>query len=184
MDSSDEEDALLLCIFGAAQFVVLEEEAENRKRLRRNRSVWVRNWVTRRSEFGFYHQLLVELEMEEPHLCKKFLRMNINDFNHLLELVTPLISKEDTTMRKSISAGERLALTLRFLASGDSFTSLQYLFRIPQPTISSIIPEVCGALFEVLKNNYLKVNEKHRKQISLINLKFSLFSVHRQRTSG
>ena len=29
-----------------------------------------------------------------------------------------MISKEDTTMRQAISAGERLAVTLRYLASG------------------------------------------------------------------
>lgn len=46
------------------------------------------------------------------------MRMPEEVFNDLLELVTPLIKKEDTVMRKAISAKERLCLTLRFLASG------------------------------------------------------------------
>lgn len=83
--------------------------------------------------------------------------MNIADFNNLLDLVTPSIKKQDTKFRESISPDERLTVTLRFLATGDSYMSLQYLLRIPQPTISAIVPEVCEAIFKVLKNDYLKV---------------------------
>jgi hypothetical protein len=61
------------------------------------------------------------------------------------------ISKKDTAFRKAISVQERLALTLRFLASGDSYINLQYLFRISKQAISCIVPEVCEALVEKLK---------------------------------
>jgi hypothetical protein len=50
--------------------------------------------------------------------------------------------------RKPTPVQERLALTLHFLASGDSYISLQYLFKISKQSISSIIPEVCEALVE------------------------------------
>ncbi|XP_065356035.1 uncharacterized protein LOC135950415 [Calliphora vicina] len=59
-------------------------------------------------------------------------------------------------MRRSISAAERLVLTLRFLATGENYRSLQYLFRIPPSTISIIIPEVLDAIYKVLVNMYLK----------------------------
>lgn len=59
-------------------------------------------------------------------------------------------------MRKSISAADRLALTLRYLATGESFRSLQYVFRIPHNTISTIVPEVFDAIFAVLKDEYMK----------------------------
>jgi hypothetical protein len=36
----------------------------------------------------------------------------------ILEMVTPIIKRRDTLMRDSISPAERLALTLRFLATG------------------------------------------------------------------
>lgn len=154
-DEEEEEDALLVSLFGfAAQFVI--GNGENQRR-RRNRKIWVRDWVKRRNELGCYSQLLRELENEEPQLYKNFLRMNNADFNNLLELVSPLIKKENTNMREAIAPGERLALTLRFLATGDSFISLQYLFRIPQSTISTIIPEVCDAIYKVLLPDYLKV---------------------------
>nr|CAI5847914.1 unnamed protein product [Callosobruchus analis] len=44
-------------------------------------------------------------------------RMSVADFEKLLVLVKPLISKKYTNYRKCISSRERLALTLRFLAS-------------------------------------------------------------------
>lgn len=160
MDSDDE--VLMICLIGAAQFVAISdiaEKEENSQRKQKKRNIWVKDWVQRREDNGCYAKLMQELRVEEPQLYKNFVRMSVSDFNHLLELVTQRIQKQDTSMRRSISAGERLALCLRFLATGDSFMSLQYLFRIPQSTISTIIPEVCSAIYEVLKNDYLKMPE-------------------------
>ena len=60
--------------------------------------------------------------------------------------------------RKAISVQERLALTLCFLASGDSYVSLQYLFKISKQAISCILLEVCEALVEKLKD-YIHVRQ-------------------------
>jgi hypothetical protein len=68
------------------------------------------------------------------------------------------IPKKDTTFRKTISVQVRLALTLRFLASGDSYVSLQHLLRISKQTISCIVPEVCEAVVEKLKD-YVQVRQ-------------------------
>ena len=70
--------------------------------------------------------------------------------------MTPLIEKKETNMRQPIPPGERLAVTLRFLATGEKFSSLQYQFRISVPSLSVIIPEVCQAIFQVLKDDYFK----------------------------
>lgn len=153
MSDSEEENTLMVCLFGlAGQFIISNNEMQASNIRRRERSVWMQDWLKRRKELGCYARLLRELQDEVPHLYQNFLRMNIADFNNLLEMVSPLIKKEDTRMRDAISPGERLALTLRFLATGDSFMSLQYLFRIPQPTISTIIPEVCDAIYKVLQS--------------------------------
>lgn len=71
--------------------------------------------------------------------------------------MAPIITKKTTHLREPISASERLALTLRYLATGESFSSLQYVFRIPPCTISGIVPEVCDAIYNVLKADFMKV---------------------------
>ena len=57
-------------------------------------------------------------------------------------------------MMQAIFPKERLVLTLRFLASGESFRSLEYQFRVSRKTISYIIDETCKAI--VLAGTYLK----------------------------
>ena len=82
---------------------------------------------------------------------KKFTRMTATDFEYLMNLIGPKIGRRNTPLREAVSVQDRLAVTLRYLATGDSFTSLQYLFRISKQAISSIIPEVCQALIGGLK---------------------------------
>ena len=62
--------------------------------------------------------------------------MDKADFDELLTKVTPLMHRQDTWMREVISVSERLSITLRYLATGDSYQSLEYLYRIPKSTLS------------------------------------------------
>ncbi|XP_025407186.1 uncharacterized protein LOC112681136 [Sipha flava] len=82
--------------------------------------------------------------------------MNNSDFENILSMIAPKIIKKDTSFRKAIPVSQRLAVTLRFLASGDSYTSLGYLLKISKQAISYIVPEVCDALIVALQN-YVKV---------------------------
>lgn len=135
-------------------------KATDRSQRKRVRTVWQREWLQKRETEGAYAKLLQELRMGdigERKLFYDFLRMPHEDFDHLLQLVKPLIEKSDTHYRKAIPAGERLALTLHYLATGQSFHSLQYVFRLPQTTISQIIPEVLTAIWTVLKDEYVRV---------------------------
>ena len=63
-------------------------------------------------------------------------------------------------MRNAIPANVKLQVVLRYVASGDTLTSLQYLYRVPKNTISSFLPEVLDAIYcglkefiQVTKNN-------------------------------
>lgn len=45
--------------------------------------------------------------------------MDMDTYSRLLEIVGPRITKQDTDMRRAITPGNRLALTLRYLAAGN-----------------------------------------------------------------
>lgn len=60
-------------------------------------------------------------------------------------------------MREAIPVGERLAITLRYLATGQTFSSLEYTFRVSRHSISRIVVETCEALYKALQQDYLKV---------------------------
>lgn len=82
--------------------------------------------------------------------------MSSADFEFLINLVGRRIGKKNTHFRDAIPVNERLAIALRFLATGDSYQSLMYTFKISKQSISLIVPEVCAALVDALKD-YLKV---------------------------
>ena len=84
----------------------------NRKRWK-NRKVWTKPYTSRNSTLGGYNTLVQELRAEDAAAFKNFLRMDQTCFDELLEMVKPQLQKQDTNMRKSIPAGEKLALTLR-----------------------------------------------------------------------
>ena len=117
---------------------------------RRKRRVWVREWVKRRNVLGASNTICKELSIEDQGGYRNFLRMDPNMFSFLLNKVTATIQKSDTFMRRAIPAESKLHVTLRFLATGDSFSSLQYLFRIPKNTISKFVPEVLDAIYNAL----------------------------------
>jgi len=89
--------------------------------------------------------------------------MSHKDFEYLLNKIGPSISKMDTNMRKCIPIQEKLAITLRFLASGDSFISLSYLFKFSPQAVSRCIQAVCTALIRELQSEIkVIISEKTR----------------------
>ena len=54
---------------------------------------------------------------------------------------------------------ERLILTMRFLASGDSEVSLSYLFRMGKKNGSRIVSEISEAIVQVLIQDYMSLPE-------------------------
>ncbi|XP_046409283.1 uncharacterized protein LOC124174234 [Ischnura elegans] len=125
------------------------------QRRRNRRRMWSRKWISRR-ENGVMSLLSNELRTEDPESFRNFLRMSELNFNDLLGRVYVKISKKDTVCRQCIPAKHKLAVTLRFLATGETYKSLQYSTRIAHNTISLFVPEVCTALYEDLKDDFLK----------------------------
>ena len=73
-------------------------------------------------------------------------------FRELLERVGPRITKQDTNYRKALEPGLKLAITLRHLATGETYHSLRFAFRVPHNTISLLVKEVCEAIIAEYAN--------------------------------
>lgn len=136
-------------------------EQEEFKRQRRRRSVWTRNWIVRKNRNlkGTIHLAHEELRFEDSECFQRFFRMRIDLFNQLVDMMKPFIQRQNTNMRECISPRDRVSVTLRFLATGEIYRSLEYSMRIPACTISRIIPETSYIIYEVLRKDYLKVNK-------------------------
>jgi hypothetical protein len=104
--------------------------------------------------------MLCDLNVDPSRKFENFCRMSSVDFEHILTKICPYISKNDTNMRECIPIKERLAVTLRFLASGDSFKSLSYLFKFSPQTVSRCVADVCKALILELKDEIKVCNHK------------------------
>ena len=128
-------------------------QRENRGNQRR---FWVRPIFTARKTYGCYHTLVQELRLGDREWYFKFIRMSPERFEHLLSLVAPRISKQKTKLREPIGPAERLCITLRYLASGDSQQTQSFHFRVGKATVSKIIAETCNAIWLCLKEDYLK----------------------------
>lgn len=59
-----------------------------------------------------------------------WLGMSRDDFDHLHELIGPKIARMDTFLRRAVTSKERFIITLRYLATGDSYTSMQQIFQV------------------------------------------------------
>ena len=90
---------------------------------------------------GEYHRLIQDHES-----FFQYFRMTPGRLEELLCLVGPYLVKNSTT-REPISPAERLAVTLRFLATGDSQKSISFSFRLGHATVKKIVEETsehCG----------------------------------------
>ena len=79
----------------------------------------------------------------------------------------PLIKGQSTSMRQAISPEEKLAVTMWFLATGESYRSLMYQFRIHSSTISLFIPKVCEAIYQALEEEYFTFPKTEENWIAL-----------------
>ncbi len=131
------------------------------------RECWVSQLMAERERRGVFHTTLPTMEASDTKKWKNYLRMDSHLFNALLQSVQASIWKQDTVMRQPISPAERLALTLRYLATGESFTSLHYQFRIGKSTVAEIIPEVCEAIFNCLKDTFIGVPSTSQEWIKI-----------------
>jgi hypothetical protein len=128
----------------SAAYIVIISSVLKPKRKRR---WWMRNFLLQRERRV---NILSDLRMSDGSFVN-FTRMSSSDFETLLQMIAPSIAKQDTILRNAISPHIRLAITLRYLSTGDSYASLSYTFRVSKQLIRKIVPEVCKELIKKLK---------------------------------
>nr|XP_039263826.1 protein ANTAGONIST OF LIKE HETEROCHROMATIN PROTEIN 1-like [Styela clava] len=133
----------------------LKRRKDKKNRCKRRRW-WVHPILQRRETRGEYHRLLKEMRLERRSYFETYLRMSVEDFQILITLVGPVISKQATAFRKPIPPEERIAVTLRFLATGDSYRTIANSYRLGISTVSNIVSETCSAIWDALRGDFLK----------------------------
>lgn len=134
---------------------------------RKRRRIWVKDWISRRENYGASSCLLKEMRQEDIGGYRNHLRMLPEKFDELLAKIEDKIKKKDTHMRNSIPARTKLEITLRFLSTGDSYVSLEALYRVGKSTISQFVPVICDEIATALKD-FIRVS----KTIYFINVLF------------
>ncbi|XP_075162741.1 uncharacterized protein LOC142235371 [Haematobia irritans] len=123
---------------------LIEKEEQPVKR------IWIQGWLKKRSPSNV--RLVRELSLTAPQDYKNYLRMDTHVFEELLDMISPLIQKQDTHLRDAKTPNERLIATLRFLATGQTFSDLKFEVYMGTSTLSGIIIETCLAIIKSLRN--------------------------------
>ncbi|XP_011858144.1 PREDICTED: uncharacterized protein LOC105555714 [Vollenhovia emeryi] len=74
-------------------------------------------------------------------------------FKQLLDMLKPFLFKKS---HRALIPEQRLALTLRYLATGDQTLSIALAYRIGESTARKVIQETCTAIIKVLAPTYLQ----------------------------
>lgn len=74
-------------------------------------------------------------------------RVTKGTFTYILQEIQGYISRQDTLMRRAVTAERRLALTLYFLASTAEYRTIANLFGVSVSFVCNVIKQVCGAIY-------------------------------------
>ena len=110
---------------------------------------WVRPFYQVRQQRGGFKEYL-EMRTTDTDLHFKYICMSPVLFDRLLSLVQPFLCTRRryvSARRPHISNAQKLVLTLKFLASGQSLQDLAILYRIGHSTVHDIVEEVCNAIW-------------------------------------
>ena len=127
-------------------------------RQRRHRRYRFRPWPTRAEleEEGQYSRPMPMHHLDDPMAYRNFIQMPPELYQELEQRITAEFQRDRTLMRDPMSPGFKLAVTLRHLATGDSYTTLLYAFRVASPTIEKFVPEVCDAITRAYQDQVMR----------------------------
>ncbi|KAK0142795.1 Protein ALP1-like [Merluccius polli] len=142
-------DAQDIVAIGAAAFLYL-------RRRRRRRRIWVHEILQGRLQHGEFHRLVQELRLDEGRF-QRYFRLDMEQFDSLRSKIGPLITRQHTNYRRPIPPTERVAICLRFLATGDSYRTIAYSYRVGISTVANIVNQVTRFIWDALVQEYMPV---------------------------
>ncbi|KAK3910728.1 Protein ANTAGONIST OF LIKE HETEROCHROMATIN PROTEIN 1, partial [Frankliniella fusca] len=157
-----------------------------------------RRWRVRptfemRQQWGAWHTVIPHMREHDPEKFFNYFRMTPAMFDELHSRVRPHLERRELRGVAQVDTGERLALTLRYLSTGDYQVSLSYAFLIPPASVSQIITETCWVLWEVLgeevfplptPENFVRIAEEFEEKWNFPNLIGTIDGKHIETQQG
>ncbi|XP_068082561.1 uncharacterized protein [Anabrus simplex] len=128
---------------------------------KRNRIHWVHPINEKREESGLFYTLFEDLRKDGKKFFNYF-RMSISTFDDLHQRLKYNLRRQNTKMRNCIQPEQMLAIAIRYLASGCTFTDLHYNYRIGISTASSIVRDACSSIWSTLQQECIPTPTKGR----------------------
>lgn len=135
--------------------ILLHLLRKRKKSKKRDRRWNVRPLNISRPFDGEFCNLVLPMREMDDEWHFQYFRMSAPTFDRLLRRISPRI-QHAASHRAPIGEAERLAVTLRFLASGISQQALAASYKLGISTVSGIVKEVCRALWEELRADFMK----------------------------
>lgn len=95
-----------------------DEETEEGQEAPR-RKLWISSSIKNFGTASMYERSYMDWRVNDPEKFRRYLRMTVECFDELLQKIHFRIEKMDTVLRLAIRPDKRLAITLRYLASGN-----------------------------------------------------------------
>ncbi|KAB0803040.1 hypothetical protein PPYR_00010 [Photinus pyralis] len=115
-----------------------------------------KNMFLSRETEGCFQLLITRHLMDDDTKFQEYFRLTKHEFFGVHDIVSEnLRTVPSSFVRRPISSCEKLALTLRYLATGESLRSLSFQFRISHNHVGRIVKSVLCVLAEKLLPLYL-----------------------------
>ena len=114
------------------------------QRSRRRHNMWVRPWLLQREERGAYHNIVAELNATDIPGFTNYMRLIPEFFEMIKTRLEPCLARQAANHRAPISVGEKLGLTITYLATGESYTLLSCQSGLADPPFQSFYQRSAG----------------------------------------
>ncbi|XP_077531209.1 uncharacterized protein LOC144143314 [Haemaphysalis longicornis] len=126
------------------------------KKKKKQRRLWVRQVFQFRKQEGLYYTAMQRMRDGDHAFFFKYFRMTPRNFDLLLSYVETDLTRQ-YVVREPLEPGERLAIALSYLASGQDIKDVALAYRVGIETARMAVHDTCRAIWAHLKDKYMKV---------------------------